>query len=477
MASLKKKAVTGTLWVAVERFGSTGIELLVFVILARLLTPADFGLIAMVIAFFAIAQTFVDSGMGQALIRKKEITEDDRSTIFWFNMAISIVLYILLYISAPYIAGFYSEPILTPITRVMGISVIFFGLGIVQRAELTQRLDFQRQTYAELIASLTTNILAVYLAYRGFGVWALVVKSVSLALFSSVLMWVLYPKKISFTFNKQSFNELFGFGSRLLLASIFSRITENIHNLVIGRVFAATTLGLFTKADDLKNRTSRIITGIIQKVSYPVLSKRQDNKEQLRDGYRKVLRLSSAGVIPVISLLIIFAEPIIIIVFGEQWRGAIPFLKILAISGYLYNLHAINLNILKVLGRSDLYLRINIAKKIISITTLFVGLQFGIIGIAYSYVASSSLSLGINVYYSERLISYSFKDQLMDVIDVAKYIVPFLIIGIFLVQFIAINSIYMLAASIILLAIIYAGSAILFDMKEYKLIKSLLNDK
>src|SRR5690625_46460 len=477
MASLKKKAVTGTLWVAVERFGSTGIELLVFVILARLLTPADFGLIAMVVVFFAIAQTFVDSGMGQALIRKKEITEDDRSTIFWFNMAISIVLYILLYISAPYIAGFYNEPILTSITRVMGISVIFFGLGIVQRAELTQKLDFQRQTYAELIASLTTSILAVYLAYRGFGVWALVVKSVSLALFSSVLMWVLYPKKISFTFNKQSFNELFGFGSRLLLASIFSRITENIHNLVIGRVFAATTLGLFTKADDLKNRTSRIITGIIQKVSYPVLSKRQDNKEQLRDGYRKVLRLSSAGVIPVISLLIIFAEPIIIIVFGEQWRGAIPFLKILAISGYLYNLHAINLNILKVLGRSDLYLRINIAKKIISITTLFVGLQFGIIGIAYSYVASSSLSLGINVYYSERLISYSFKDQLMDVIDVAKYIVPFLIIGIFLVQFIAINSIYMLAASIILLAIIYAGSAILFDMKEYKLIKSLLNDK
>src|SRR5690625_2750195 len=474
MASLKKKAVTGTLWVAVERFGSTGIELLVFVILARLLTPADFGLIAMVIAFFAIAQTFVDSGMGQALIRKKEITEADRSTIFWFNMAISIILYILLYISAPYIASFYSEPILTSITRVMGVSVIFFGLGIAQRAELTQRMDFKRQTFAELIAVLLTSIIAVYLAYKGYGVWALVVKSVLFALVSSILMWVVFPKKTSFMFSKESFNELFGFGSRLLLASIFSRITENIHKLVIGRFFSASTLGLVSKASDLKNSTSRIITGIIQKVSYPLLSKKQDDIVQLKDGYRKVLRLSSAGVIPVITLLIIFAEPIILILFGEQWEGAIPFLQILAITGYLYNLHAINLNILKVLGRSDLYLKVNIVKKVISLTLLFIGLQFGIMGIVYSQVISSFLALGVNVYYSEKLISYSLKDQFMDVLDVAKYLLPFLFFGTLIVQVITISSIYVLLASFIFLALVYAATAITFNMKEYNLIKSLL---
>jgi len=453
--SLKTEATKGVIWVAIERFGQQFLQAAIFIILARLLTPEDFGLVAMLIIFFAISQSFVDSGLGQALIREKKITDQDRATVFWFNLILSLLFYGLLYISAPFIAMFYERPELTNLTRVMGFSVIFYGIAIVQRSELTQMLEFKKQAFAQIPAVFIAGIVSVTMAYMGYGVWALAAQYILLALFSSVLLWVVQPATIILNWNRESFNRLFGFGYKLLLSGLLNTTYQHIYKLVIGKFFMASVLGYYTQAQNLKSIASKTIVGIIQKVTYPLLSKTSDNTQRMKGAYRQVIQSSSFMIFPGILLLFIFAEPIMILVLGKQWQPASPFLQILCVSGMLYHLHAINLNVLKVLGRSDLFLKLEIIKKVNTKIAIIVGLQFGIWGLLIAQVITSYIALWINTFYTARFLDYSIFEQAKDVFSVLLLAIPMSFIAGVLVYHYSIDSLWMLLFALSGSAIIY----------------------
>src|SRR5690625_2158795 len=424
MASLKSQASKGVIWTAAERFGQQLIQAVIFVILARLLTPEDFGLIAMLMIFFAVSQSLIDSGMGQALIRLKEITDEDRSTVFWFNLLLSLVFYGLLYLGAPAIASFYDRPELVDLTRVMGLAVIFFGIAIVQRSEMTQQLEFKKQAFAQIPAVTIAGITSVTLAYLGYGVWALAVQYLLLALVSSLILWIQQPAKIHFAFYKESFKNLFGFGYKLLLSGLLNTVFSNISRLVIGKFFAAATLGFYTQAQNVRKLASQNLISVIQKVTYPLLSKTADDPKRMKRGYRQDIQASTFIIFPGMVLLFIFADPLMVYVLGPQWQPAAPFLKIICLYGILYHLHAINVNVLNVMGRSDLFLILEIIKKAYTTNVIIVGLQFGIWGLLIGQVISFYLSLFINSYYTARFIDYSIAAQAKDVVEVMYLFVP-----------------------------------------------------
>lgn len=455
--SLRTKASAGVFWVAIERFGQQFLQAVIFIILARLLTPEDFGLVAMLMIFFAIAQSFIDSGMGQALIREKEITDQDRATVFWFNLLLSLLFYAILFISAPWIAAFYERPELIDLTRFMGLAVIFFGVAIVQRSEMTQQLEFKKQAYAQIPAIFIAGIVSVLMAYFGFGVWALAMQYLLMALISSLALWFLQPTRILFEFNKDSFKRLFGFGFKLLLSGLLYTTYKHIYKLVIGKFFAAATLGFYTQAQKLKQLVTSNLIGIIQKVTYPLLSKTQDDQERLKRGYRQVIKVSSFVIFPAVIMLFILAKPIMVLVLGEQWEPAAPFLQILCISGVLYHLHAINLNVLKVLGRSDLFLKLEILKKVNTTIAIIVGLQFGIWGLLIAQVISSYIALFINTYYSAKFLNYSISEQVVDVLQVMLLSLPIIVVFGGISWFYPVESLVMLTVYIVLSILAYVS--------------------
>lgn len=460
--SLKAEATKGILWVAVERFGQQILQVIIFIILARLLSPEDFGLVAMLTIFFAISQSFIDSGMGQALIREKEITDADRSTVFWFNLLISITFYGVLYLSAPLIAEFYGRPELMSLTRVMGLAVIFFGIAIVQRSEMTQQLEFKKQAYAQVPAMFIAGAVSIVMAYADFGVWALVAQYLLFAICSSLVLWILQPANIRFHFDKQSFVRLFGFGYKLLLSGLLNTIYLHIYKLVIGKFFVAATLGFYTQAKKMQELASQNLVGVIQKVTYPLLAKAGSDPERLKRGYRQIIQSSSFVIFPGMLLLMLFAKPIMLYVLGEKWIDAAPFLQILCFSGILHHLHSINLNILKVLGRSDLFLRLEIIKKVNITIAILIGLQFGIYGLLIGQVISSYIALSINTWYTAKFLNYSILEQGEDVLKVLVLSVPMVAVMVLLLFFISINSFLMLIAYLILGFIIYVSSNLMY---------------
>ncbi|WP_409029142.1 lipopolysaccharide biosynthesis protein [Gracilimonas sediminicola] len=468
--SLKAEASKGVLWVAVERFGQQILQAVIFIILARLLTPEDFGLIAMLMIFFAIAQSFIDSGMGQALIREKEITDQDRSTVFWFNLLLSVAFYGLLYIGAPWIAEFYSRPELVDLTRVMGLAVIFFGVAIVQRSEMTQQLEFKKQAYAQVPAVVIAGIVSITMAYMDFGVWSLVAQYLLVAACSSIALWILQPANIRFYFYRDSFFRLFGFGYKLLFSGLIDTIFKHIYKLIIGKFFVASTLGFYTQAKKIQDLASRNVVGIIQKVSYPLLVKVSDDEERLKKNYRNVLQLSSFVIFPLMLVIILFAEPLLVYVLGEKWASATPFLMILCLSGLLYHIHAINLNILMVINRSDLILKLEFIKKINVSIAIIIGLKFGIYGLLAGQVVSSYVALFINTWYTARFLDYSISEQCSDVLKVLVLSIPMITVLIILSYFYPVHSLFMLIGYLLLSGIVYIVGNLLYRTEIVNLV-------
>ncbi len=467
--SLKKKATKGILWVAVERFGQQLLQGVVFIILARLLNPTDFGLMGMLMIFFAIAQTFVDSGMGEALIREKEITDEDRSTVFWFNLFISITFYGLLYISAPWIADFYNQPQLVSLTRVMGLNVLFFAIAVVQRAEMTQQLQFKKQALAQVPAMALSGGISIWMAYAGYGVWALVAQYLLSTLLGSVLLWILSPLKIGFAWSRDSFNRLFGFGYKLLLSGLLNTTFDHIYKLVIGKMYSSATLGLYTQAQKLQQLASNNLANIIQKVSYPVLVQSGGDNAVLKSGYRKIIKLSSSVIFPCMITLAVLADPIVRVVLGTQWTGAIPFLQLLCIAGMFFHLNSINLNILKLKGRSDLFLKLEIIKKVIISISVLVGLRYGIWALLIGRVCNAGITFFINTIYTQRFINYSVKEQVMDVLNALLLSMPLLLVGFAVYYLFDIDKLMALLGVLLFLALVYLFSMIFIKNSSAKL--------
>lgn len=411
-SDLKKKTAKGMLWSAVERFSTQGIQFLFGIFLARLLTPADYGVIAMLTIFLAISQTFIDSGFSNAIIRKIDRTEKDMSTMFFFNIGMALVCYIVIFLAAPFIADFYEMQELTLILRVLAIKIILQSFCVVQATELTIKLDFKKQAKISLICAIFSGVVGIVFAYLGYGVWALVIQSLLGTLLISFLYWIIARWRPLSFFSKESFNYLFSYGSKLLISGLMETIYKNLYPLVIGKFYTAAQLGGFSKADRFAQFPSSNLTAILQRVSFPVLSTLQNDPQKLRGGYIKFLNLSSFIIFPLMIGLLALAKPLTLMLLTDKWSEMIFLLQLLCIAMMWYPVHSINLNILQVLGRSDLFLKLEIIKKIVGIAILVATLPFGIVPLCIGKVADSLIGLVINTYYSGKFINAGFIVQM-----------------------------------------------------------------
>ena len=414
--TLKEKTLAGLLWSSIDNFSHQGITFIVGIVLARLLTPREFGLIGMTTIFIAISQSFIDSGFTQALIRKKNCTQIDYSTVFYFNIVISVLLYIILFTAAGAIGQFFSEPQLKLILQVLGISLIINSFAIIQRARLTKRIDFKLQTKISVLAAIGSGTIGISMAYAGYGVWSLVIKTLAGFTLNSFFLWLWNKWKPSFTFSWHSFSAMFSFGSKLLVSGLINTTYRNIFLLIIGKYFSATDLGFYTRADQFKKLASQNITGVVQRVSYPVLSTIQDDVTRLRFAYQRLIKSTMLITFLLMMGLAAISEALIITLIGEQWLPSVIYLQLLCFAGMFFPLHAINLNMLNVQGRSDLFLRLEIIKKILAAPVIIIGILYGIEVMILGMIFISFIAFFLNSYYSGKNIGYSSLRQIQDIL-------------------------------------------------------------
>ena len=414
--SLKEKAVRGMFWSSVERFSVQGIQFVVLVVMARLLTPADYGLVGMLAIFLAVSQSLVDSGFSQALIRKQDRTERDNSTVFYFNIAVGLVLYGLLFLSAPLVAGFYRTPELEPVMRVLCLGVVFNSLAVVQRALLTVRIDFKTQAKASLSGAVLSGVTGIWMASSGWGVWSIVAQQLLNLGVNTLLLWAFSGWRPRRAYSWSSFRELFSFGSKMLASGLLDVTYRNIYLITIGRLFTATNLGYYTRAHQFAEFPSSNLTGILQRVTYPVLCEIQDDDARLASAYRRFLRVSAFVIFPLMTGLAAVAEPLVLLLLKEQWLFAATLLQILCLAMMWYPVHAINLNLLQVKGRSDLFLRLEVIKKALGVGVLCVTIPLGLVPMCVGQIVTSFFSLVINTHYTGKLIRVGFLRQMGDLL-------------------------------------------------------------
>lgn len=475
--SLKKKTVKGTIWSSLERFSVQGIQFLVMILMARILTPADYGLVGMLAIFIAVSQSLVDSGFSQALIRKQDRSEIDNSTVFYFNIGVGAILYLLLFLSAPLISDFYNEPQLTAITRVVGLSLVFNSLAVVQRALLTVKLDFKTQAKATFVGAIISGGIGITMAYTGFGVWAIVWQQISNLAVVTTLLWILSHWKPIWAYSWTSFKELFNFGSKLLASGLLDTIYKNIYLIVIGKVFKASDLGYYTRAHQFTDFASSNITGIFQRVTYPVLSTIQDDDARLASVYRKLLKTSAFIVFPLMMGLAAVAKPMILSFLTKEWLFSAVLIPILCFSQMWHPVHAINLNLLQVKGRSDLFLKLEIIKKIIITITLCATLPFGLIIMCWGMLANSIIALVLNTYYTGKLIHLGFLKQMRDLLPTLLLSVATGAIVYFTVSSLHINSWLTLGIGVIEGISFYVIAAKLLRFSEFTELLSIIRRK
>ena len=474
--NLKKDTVKGLIWSSVERFSVQGVSFLVMLVIARILSPADYGLVGMLSIFMAIAQCLIDSGFSNALIRKIDRTEEDNNTVFYFNIVVSVALYGILFGIAPWVAEFYKEPILTDLMRVLCITLIVNSLAVVQRADYTSRLDFKTQARASFTAAIISGLVGIYLATHGYGVWTIVGQQLTNAGVDTLLLWILGKWRPKLIYSWKSFHELFGYGSKLMASALLDTTYNNIYPLVIGRIFSAQTLGFYTRAQHFAQLPSSNVTGIIQRVTFPVLSKLQNDDERLQKNYRKLLRMSAFIIFPMMSLLAAVSKPLVVILIGQKWEFCSVLLIPICFDMMWYPIHAINLNLLQVKGRSDLFLRLEIIKKIIGVSILCITIPFGVIVMCYAGIAQSIIALIINTYYTGKLINVGF---LLQMKDLSRTLILSLItfaLVLVLGNIIGNNWMWLIGGTLIGI-IFYVGIARMLNFQELQTTEELLKGK
>ena len=414
--SLKKKTVRGTFWSAVDSISSQGVTFLVGLVLARLLTPHEYGLIGYIMILVAVFNSIVDSGFSNALIRKKDAGETDYSTAFIFNLAVSLVMVAAMVLVAVPFSRFFKEPQLVPLVRVMSVIVVINALALIQRTRLVKSVDFKTQTKASLISSVSSGAVGLVMAFGGLGVWSLVGQQISRQLINTVCLWILNRWTPSWRFSWSSFRELFGFGWKLLVSGLIDTVWKEIYQLVIGKFYSTSTLGQYTRGKQFSDIFSSNMTSIVQRVSYPVLSSIQDERERMREGYRKIIRTTMLASFVLLFGLSAVAESLLTVLIGPRWLEAAHYLQIICFAASLYPLHAINLNMLQVQGRSDLFLKLEIVKKIIAVGPLLLGIFIGIDWMLWGSLATSIIAYFLNARYSGTLIGYPIRAQIKDIL-------------------------------------------------------------
>lgn len=475
---LKHKTVSGVIWVTVQRFGSIAITFIANVILARLLTPADFGCIGMLMIFIGLSNSFIDGGFGSALIQKKKPTEADYSTVFYWNIFLSVVLYWVLYFSAPSISTFYRTPLLTSVLRVEGVVLILNALGIIQLNTLRKYLNFKKLAIVEVASAIVSLAIAIVAAYKGLGVWSLVIQQIALSGFRTILLWIVNTWRPILVFSLKSFRELFSFGSFILLSNLFGALSNEVQGLLVGRMFNPTIMGLYSQAMRLEASMATAVSGVVDQVTYPVMSSLQEERDKLIMAIKRFIQIPAYLCSFAVGLAIVLAKPIIILIYGDQWIAAVPYFQILCVAALAVCLQGSANNSIAAIGKSRVYFRWTIFKRTLTIVLAVVGILFGkMYGLLWMCVLGAWCVYIINAYLVHKHVGYSFWSQIMD-------IVPFMLLAsadglvvYFLGKVLPFSEMAVSGIQLLVYSILFIAISRLLRIKTYFYIKGLLKEK
>lgn len=471
--SLKDKTVKGVGWSAIDSVAQHAVTFIVGIVLARLLSPDDYGLIGLITIFTAICASLINAGFANALIRKKDATDEDYSTVFIVNFGMSLLLYVIIFICSPLIANFFNREELVLLTRVSSLGMIIGALAIVQQTRLTKRIDFKTQTKITLIASITSGVVGIVMAFLGCGVWSLVAQGLTNQGLRTLLLWVYNRWTPSLKFSSSSFKDLFGFGWKIMVSNLLDTIWKELNQVVVGKFYSPATLGQYTRATGFSQLLSNNLTTVIQRVTYPVLSDIQDDKTRMVNAYRHIIKLTMF--VTAVSMLSLGAvsEPLIHCLIGPKWHEAATYLPLICIAGSLYPLHAINLNMLQVQGRSDLYLVLEVIKKIIGLAPLFVGAFIGIMPMLYVNLAVGVVFFFLNSYFSGKHLGYSSWMQLKDIAP-SYGIATAVALSVWFLKYLPISSWVILPIQIVVGTLAFIVLCRSFKLEEYNETKKIV---
>lgn len=472
-SSLKSKTVSGVGWSAADVIASQGVSFLVGLILARLLTPSEYGLIGIALIFITILSGFVDCGFSNALIRKKEVSDKDYNTMFVTNLAMSIVVFLILFFCAPLVADFFENEEIKGLLRVLSLIVVVQSLSIVQHTILTKRIDFKTQTKVTIIAAISSGIAGITAALCGCGVWALVIQQMSYQIVNTLFLFIFNKWFPNFSFDYDSFRYMWGFGWKLMLSGFLDRTWSQLYQTVVGKCYSPETLGQYSRAKHFSQIFSQNLTSIIQRVTYPTLAEVQDDKQRMIAAYRKIIKTTMFVTAVCMISLGAISEPFIYCLIGDQWHQAALFLPLICISMSLYPLHAINLNMLQVQGRSDIFLALEIIKKVIAIGPICLGIFVGIYWMLVGSIVTGIISFFLNSYYTGKNLGYSSWQQLKDV-STSYMIATIVAISIYFFKFLPINNFVILLVQLVIGATFFFGICEKFKVEEYIEVKELV---
>ena len=466
-SEIKNKTITNFMWRFAERCGAQLVTFVVSIVLARLLEPSVYGTIALVTVFTTILQVFVDSGLGTALIQKKNADDLDFSSVFYFNFGMCIILYLVMFISAPYIARFYNDSSLTSVIRFISLTIVISGVKGIQQAYVSKNMLFKRFFFSTLGGTLISAIIGIIMAYMGFGVWALAVQQLSNTAIDTLILWVTVKWRPSKRFSIERLKSLFSFGWKLLCSSLLDTLYNNVRSLIIGKMYSASDLAYYNQGEKFPKFIVSNVNTSIDSVLLPTMSSAQDDRNRVKNMTRRAIKTSTYVMAPLMMGLAFCAEPVIKIILTDKWLLCIPFLRIFCITYMFYPVHTANLNAINALGRSDLFLKLEIAKKIVGITLLFSTIWFGVMAMAYSLLVSCVLNQIINSWPNKKLLNYGYLEQLKDILP-GILLALFMGICAYFVSFLPISIYLILVIQVVLGATIYIGNSAILKLDAFE---------
>lgn len=471
---LKEKTISGLIWRFAERCGAKGVEFIVSIVLARLLAPRDYGLIAMVTVFITISQVFVDSGMGNALIQKKDVDDLDFSSVFYFNIVVCMVIYVILFAVSPYIARFYKTPNLTPVLRVLSITIIISSVKNVQQAYVSKYMLFKKFFFSTLGGTLVAAIIGVIMAYAGFGVWALVAQQIINVLIDTIILWITVKWRPIKDFSFDRLKELFSFGWKLLISAIVDTTYNNIRQLIIGRVYSSADLAYYNRGKQIPNFMVNNINTSIDSVLLPALSEEQNHIERVKVMTRRAIKTSSYIMWPMMLGLAVVARPLTRLLLTEKWLGSVPYFQIFCLVFAFQPIQTANLNAIKAMGRSDLFLRLEIIKKTIGLLILFLVMKHGVFAIAVSLLVYTFVAQILNTLPNSKLLNYSYWEQLKDIFPYLG-LSGFMLVAIYPISLIGWNDIITLLLQVLFGIVIYVIGSFFLKLDSFQYIWDIVN--
>lgn len=474
--NLKHKTKVGLYWSFFNQFANNGLQFVVGVVMARLLSPEDYGITALPAVFMAIAGTLMDAGFSSALVRKPELTEKDLSTSFYYSIIVGICCYLAIFIAAPWIADFYDVPVLEPLVRVTALTFLWGPLGTPQSVILQRRLDFKTPARISVVTKIVGSIIGISFAYLGYGLWALVIMGVVSSFLGLVQTWLVVRWLPRAGWSKESFKYLWNYGNKIILTYSLDQLYQNISPIVIGKFYSPAQLGQYNRAQGYADLPSKQVTGMLQGVTFPVLSKLQGDKEKLAEKYRLMIKVLAFVITPIMLGLSALASPVVLLLVGVKWAPCIIFLQVMCFTKCLYPIHSLNVNLLMVTGRPDLYLRLEIMKKVIGIIMLAITLPISVMALVWGWLVYSVLLLVVNTHYTSKLIDVPLLTQLKDVVPswLLAFAMYLCVFG--YTQFVS-NYYIQILGGVTIGVIVYIGGAYLFKFKEMNEVLYMLNRK